>query len=184
MEKDDLTVKKCEVCGKRFYPPFPSLWAYKRDFRWYCSYKCMRQKTAKKRRTGPSPGNSYAVLALDARTGEVVGEWKKMSDVLACKELPSLGILRKCLNEGIEWNGRKYRYKDRAPKRDRKCENPVAKCVEMVDPDTGRVVAGYRSLAECERACKISDKTLRKKIQLGEVRNGFLFRLKADDVEE
>ena len=144
MEKDGWTIKKCVVCGKKFCPPFPALWAYKRDFRWYCSYGCMRQKTAKKRRTGPNPGNSYAVLAVDACTDEVVRE--------------------------------------RAPKRDRKYENPVAKRVEMVDPDTGRVVAEYRSLAECERACKISDKTLRAKIQRCVIYNGFLFRLK--DAEE
>lgn len=184
MGKDDLTVKKCAVCGKNFYPTFPSLWAYKRDFRWYCSYGCMRKETAKKERRGSNRGNAYAVVALDATTGEVVGEWSKMADVLSCKELPSLWVLRQCLREGTEWGGKKYKYKDRKPKKDRKYRSASSKRVEMLDPDTGRVVAEYPSIAECARAFKISDKTLRAKIQLGEQYGGLTFRLKMGDMEE
>ena len=79
-----LEVKKCKECGKVFCPPFPELWAYKRSFRWYCSYGCMRKaqvrETPKVKKTqGFAPRKR--VEAIDAETGQVVAEWETMTQM-------------------------------------------------------------------------------------------------------
>lgn len=66
--------RKCSKCGKIIYPH--SGWAYKKDGKYFCSWKCYRQYTVKPKRkiTLPQVGDTIEILyvsGIPSLTGKI-----------------------------------------------------------------------------------------------------------------
>lgn len=126
----DDGIKKCRVCGKKFYPVCPEIWAYKKitynDRKWYCSWGCMRADTFKpknadtfkpknmetyepeKRRIS---ANSKAVVVINAKTGELFAEYPSMlrsANDFCCS---TSDAIKKRISTGKAYDGYIFKYK-------------------------------------------------------------------------
>ena len=59
----------CEKCGKEIYPTYQ--WAYKRDSKYYCSWKCLNQceKKPEKQFVMPKVGDRIRIISMGGIDG-------------------------------------------------------------------------------------------------------------------
>lgn len=179
-----LEVKKCKECGKVFCPPFPELWAYKRSFRWYCSYGCMRKaqvrETPKVKKTqGFAPRKR--VEAIDAETGQVVAEWETMTQCVREVPFTSMHKLQKLVESGEPFEGRIYKARQISQLGKHATRS---KEVVVIDANSGAVVAEYPALRICAEAVGLTAaSSIYDRITSGKAYNGRIYKLKKDYLE-
>ena len=118
----DDGIKKCRVCGKKFYPVCPEIWAYKKikwnERKWYCSWGCMRSDTFKPQKkfkhepeTRRTSHNGKAVVAIDAKTGELFAEFPSMLCASNAFDLNAPTSIKKRIATGKAYGGYIFKYK-------------------------------------------------------------------------
>lgn len=126
----DDGIKKCRVCGKKFYPVCPEIWAYKKitynGRKWYCSWGCMRADTFKPKNADTFKpknmetyepkkprisANSKAVVVINAKTGELFAEFPSMLYAANAFNLYAPTSIRKRIATGKTYDGYIFKYK-------------------------------------------------------------------------
>ena len=118
----DDGIKKCRVCGKKFYPVCPEIWAYKKitrnGIKWYCSWGCMRADTFKpKNMETYEPekprisANSKAVVVINAKTGELFAEYPSMLRAANDFCCSTSDAIKKRIATGKTYDGYIFKYK-------------------------------------------------------------------------
>ena len=138
MEDRDDGIKKCRVCGKKFYPVCPEIWAYKKithnDRKWYCSWGCMRADTFKPKNADTFKpkkvdtfkpknmetyepekprisANSKAVVVINAKTGELFAEYPSMLRAANDFCCSTSDAIKKRIATGKAYDGYIFKYK-------------------------------------------------------------------------